>query len=251
MPGGKQFFFPPSIQVVKQKMVKTRSILFLSSETALLPREGRGFHYVLAVLWGFATPIRRFLTRGWWTVAISPIIFDQKENASFSSGLNTLSSITTISFAKPMPDYHSCRFPHVISLPKGLLKVKSGHLCTGTILDMDRRSLQPALLGPDLQQCSPSIIWIPKVKSDGSGHKVAESLPCPEVGLLQQCTWQHWGGKPPILMETGSGGKLVSSAAFAAVWRWLLFFTSQVHLGQLFSFQSDAFSKCNTLQIVL
>lgn len=245
MHGGKQFLFPPSIQVVKQKMVKPRSVLFLSSESALLPREGQGFNDVLVTLWGLATPLQRSSTRGWWTVARSPIIFDQKENASLFSGLNTLSSITTITFSKPMPDSDSCCFLHVISLWKGLLKVKSGHLCSGTILDRDTCSLQPAQLGPVLQQCSPSIIWIPKVKRDGSSHEVAENLPCPAVGLLQQCTWQHWAGKPPFLMDTSSGGKLVSSAVFAAVWRWLLFFTSQIQLGQLFSFQCDTFSSEN------
>lgn len=41
MHGGKQFPFPPPIQVSKQKMVKPRSTLFLSSASALLSREGK------------------------------------------------------------------------------------------------------------------------------------------------------------------------------------------------------------------
>lgn len=237
---GKQFPFPPPIQVVKQRMVKPRSILFLSSVAALLPRERRGFHDVLVILWGLATPLRSSSTRGQWIVARNPAIFSQKENASFFSSLNTLSFIATIILTKPTPHFHCCCFPCVISLQKGLLKVNSGDLHSGTVLEVDTYSLQPVQLGPVLAAVQPEHCMVTQsAKRRSRPQGCCElSLPCPEVGLLQGCTWHHWKGKQPILMETISGRKVVSSAAVAADQLFgdgCITSTSQIQLGQLFS----------------
>lgn len=157
----------------------------------------------------------------------------------FFSGLNTLSFLFTIILPKPMPDFLPYGFPYVIFLQKGLLKVTSGDFHSDTILKVDTYS--PVCTAG----LSPSTVWLPKVQRDGAGHEAAASLLCPEMSLLQGYTGHHWKGKRPVLMETISGRKIISSGATATDWvfgdgcvtslprfSWAIFFQSDTFLSE-------------------
>lgn len=103
---------------------------------------------MLVILWGLATPLWSSSTKGWWIITRSYNCYFQLTGKFFLfSGLNTLSFIATITLAEPMPDFHSCCFPYVVSLQKGLLKVNSGELRSSTNLEVDTHCLQPVQLG--------------------------------------------------------------------------------------------------------
>lgn len=136
-----------------------------------------------------------------------------------------------------MPDFHSCCFPYVISLQKGLLKINSGDLHSGTILEVDTYSLQPVQLDQVLAAVQPKHYMVTQ-----SAKRWSRPRDCCEPAM-------PWGGfaagvhMAPLKGEAThfdgdqlrQEAPLLGSCHWLAVWRWLRYFTSQIQLGQLFS----------------
>lgn len=115
-----------------------------------------------------------------------------------------------------MLEFNFCCFPYISYLQKGLLKVKSGGQHSSTILEGTQSISSLFCWAQSSWQYSTNTVWTPKECRDGGEHEAAESLPCPEGGLLQGCTGHCWKGKQTSLVDIKPLRNLISPAAAAA-----------------------------------